>query len=62
MTKKGSFPNDQAVMKVLYLRVMELIEKKWKGKGKAPSWQSIRNQLLVDERMGPLMVKYDEFI
>lgn len=62
VTKKGVFPNDQAVMKLLYLRTMELIEKKWKGKGRAPKWQVIRNQLLLDERIGPMMLKYDEFI
>ncbi len=62
MTKKGTFTNDQAVMKLLYLRAMELIEKKWKSKGRVPKWQVIRNQLLLGERVEPMMLKYDKFI
>ncbi|WP_296359801.1 transposase [uncultured Acidaminococcus sp.] len=62
VTKKGTFTNDQAVMKLLYLRAMELIEKKWKSKGRVPKWQVIRNQLLLGERVEPMMLKYDKFI
>lgn len=60
VTKRGSFPNDEAVMKVFYLRILELEKKKRKGKGHVANWSDVRNQLLIDERMGKLIAKYDE--
>ena len=33
VTKRGSFPNDEAVMKVFYLRILELEKKKTERKG-----------------------------
>lgn len=39
---KGSFPNEEAVMKLLYLRIMEL-EKKWSKS--IPNWSNILLQL-----------------
>lgn len=57
VTKKGSFPNEDAVFKILYLRVLELY-KKW-NKHRLQNWAMIRNQLLVDERMAKLMKHYD---
>lgn len=39
---KGSFPNNDAVMKLLYLRIKEL-EKKWTKS--IPNWSIILNQL-----------------
>lgn len=57
VTKKGSFPNEDAVFKILYLRVLELY-KKW-NKHRLQNWAMIRNQLLADERMAKLMKHYD---
>nr|WP_250531965.1 transposase [Campylobacter jejuni] len=57
VTKKGSFPNEDAVFKLLYLRVQELYQK-WAGR-KMPNWALVRNQLLMDERMANLMERYD---
>jgi putative transposase len=62
VTKKGSFQNDEAVMKVLYLRLLELQRTKWKGKNKVYNWPAVRNQLLIDERVGNLIAKYDGLI
>jgi putative transposase len=62
VTKKGSFKNDEAVMKVLYLRMLELQRTKWKGKNKVYNWPAVRNQLLMDERVGNLIAKYDGLI
>lgn len=58
VTKKGSFPNEDAVFKIFYLRILELY-KKWNSHRLA-NWAIIRNQLLIDERLGPLMEKYDK--
>nr|WP_264293653.1 transposase [Megasphaera elsdenii] len=58
VTKKGSFPNEDAVFKIFYLRILELY-KKWNSH-RLSNWAMIRNQLLIDERLGPLMEKYDK--
>ena len=42
---KGSFVNEQALEKVLYLRIKELKEK-W-GKNKTPNWQIVLNELCI---------------
>ena len=57
VTKKGSFPNEDAVFKLLYLRVQELYQK-W-AERKVSNWALVRNQLLMDERMAKLMEHYD---
>ena len=58
VTKKGaSFPNEDAVFKIFYLRIQELY-KKWKGRHVA-NWAMVRNQLLMDDRMSQLMQQYD---
>lgn len=54
--------NDEAILKLLYLRVLELKNTKWKGKGKVFNWQAVMNQLLIDERMSNLIAKYDWLI
>ena len=43
VTKKGAFPSDEALLKVLYLRVTEL-DKKWE-KTSVHNWAMVRNQL-----------------
>ncbi len=48
VTKKGSFPNEDAVFKVLYLRIQEL-QKKW-DKGRPRNWSNVLNQLLVNKK------------
>lgn len=57
VTKKGSFPNENALFKLLYLRVQELY-KKWNHRPLA-NWAMVRNQLLLDKRLGVLFEKYD---
>ncbi len=47
VTKRGSFPNENAVYKLLYLRVKEL-DRKWNGAIKQ-NWSLVLNQLLVNE-------------
>ena len=58
VTKKGSFPNEDAIFKIFYLRIQELY-KKWTSHRLA-NWAMIRNQMLIDERLGPLMETYDK--
>ena len=57
VTKKGSFPNDMAVYKIFYLRILELY-KKWENH-RGQNWAMVRNQLLIDARMAKLMERYD---
>lgn len=57
VTKRGAFPSEDAIFKLLYLRVLELYEK-WGGRS-IPNWALVRNQLLMDERIQKLMHKYD---
>ena len=57
VTKKGSFPSEEAVYKALYLRITELY-KKWKGRP-VPNWAMVRNQLSMDERMQKRLLEYE---
>lgn len=56
VTKKGAFPNENALLKVLYLRVKEL-ERKWEG-GHIQNWSLAMNQLLMDDRLKDRVLKY----
>ncbi|MET3682892.1 transposase-like protein [Alkalibacillus flavidus] len=56
MTQKGAFPNENALLKVLYLRIKEL-ESKWKS-GHIQNWSFVMNQLLVNEGLEERMQKY----
>ncbi len=47
VTNKGAFPNDNALLKLLFLRVKEL-QKKWQGR-RISNWALVRNQLEVNE-------------
>lgn len=49
VTKKGAFPNENALLKLLYLRTTELY-KKWNG-SKVQNWAMIRNQLATNEKI-----------
>lgn len=57
--KKGSFPNENAVMKALYLRITELY-RKWNGRP-VPGWAMVRNQMSMDDRMQARIMKYEKF-
>ena len=59
VTKKGSFPSEDAVMKALYLRVTEL-NKKWNNRP-VPNWAMVRNQLSMDSKMQARIMKYENF-
>lgn len=58
VTKKGAFPNENAVLKLLYLRITELY-KKWNNRP-VSNWAMVRNQISIDERMRERMLKYEE--
>ncbi len=58
VTKKGAFPNENALLKVLYLRVKEL-ETKWEG-GYIQKWSIVMNQLLHHEILKERALKYME--
>ena len=59
VTKKGAFPNEDAVMKALYLRITELY-KKWNGKT-MPNWSMVRNQLSMDDKIQARIEKYENY-
>lgn len=48
VTKKGAFPNENALFKLLYLRITELY-KKWNGRP-LNNWALVRNQLDMDKK------------
>ena len=56
VTKKGAFPNETALFKLLYLRVTEL-EKKWDG-GHVNHWAMVLNQLMVNDKFASRLTKY----
>jgi len=56
VTKRGSFPNHEAVFKLLYLRVKELDEK-WNGATKQ-NWSLVLNQLLINDKFTDRINKY----
>jgi len=56
VTKKGAFPNEDAVFKVLYLRIKEL-ELKW-STGHYRNWANVRNQLYIMPGMLERIEKY----
>lgn len=56
VTKKGAFPNENALMKLLYLRTTEL-EKKWQS-GHVNGWSMVLNQLMVNDKFAARIEKY----
>lgn len=56
VTKKGAFPNENALFKLLYLRSKEL-EKKWEG-GHIQNWSMVLNQLTMNELFTSRIEKY----
>ena len=59
VTKKGSFPSEDAVRKALYLRITELY-KKWSGRP-VSNWALVRNQLSMDDKIQKRIQKYENF-
>jgi len=59
VTAKGTFPNEDAVLKVLYLRILELYER-WKDKA-YPNWPLVRNQLILIDGLGDRIAYYEQF-
>jgi len=59
VTKKGSFPSEDAVRKALYLRITELY-KKWNGRP-VSNWAMVRNQLATDDRIQARIMKYEAY-
>ena len=56
VTKKGAFPNENALFKLLYLRCKELL-KKWNG-GHITNWAQVLNQLTVNSLFEERISKY----
>lgn len=57
VTKQGAFPNENAILKLLYLRITELY-KKWEG-GHVQNWALVRNQLDIDPKIQARIRKYE---
>lgn len=54
--KKGTLPNENAILKLLYLRTKELYSK-WNDRP-IPNWSAVRNQLLIDENISSRFLKF----
>lgn len=59
VTKKGTFPNENALFKLLYLRIKEL-EDKW-ATGHVANWSMVLNQLMIDDHFKERIDKYIEY-
>jgi len=59
VTNKGTFPNENAVLKVLYLRILELYEK-WSRRS-CSNWADILNQMIMIEDLSDRVLYYQEF-
>ena len=57
--KKGAFPNENALLKLLYLRTQEL-HTKWNG-GIIRNWSMVLNQLMINEKFKNRIEKYQRF-
>lgn len=56
VTKKGTFSSEKSLLKVLYLRNVEL-EQKW-SKGRIRNWSMVLNQLMIDDNIAPRLDKF----
>jgi len=59
VTKKGAFPNENAIYKALYLRAVEL-EKKWEN-AHMRNWSEVLNQLMMNDKFSERIRKYLEY-
>lgn len=57
--KKGAYPSEAAVMKVLYLRIKEL-ERKWNGRA-ILNWSMVRNQLEINDSIKQRIEKHGAY-
>lgn len=57
VTRKGVFPNDDAVLKAMYLRILELYDK-WINRP-LPNWTDVRNQLIMIDKFSERIEKYE---
>lgn len=57
VTKKGAFPNEDALLKLLYLRITELY-KKWEARPQS-NWALVRNQLDINPSIQTRIRKYE---
>ena len=57
VVRRGCFPDEDAVMKLLYLRVKELYSR-WGEGCHQPGWARVRNQLLCDEGIRARIERY----
>lgn len=57
VVRRGCFPDEDAVMKLLYLRVKELYSR-WGEGCHQTGWSQVRNQLLCDEGIRARVEKY----
>jgi len=57
VTKKGAFPNENSLLKLLYLRITELY-KKWNGRPVA-NWAMVRNQLSMSPELQARITPYE---
>lgn len=57
--KKGAMPSENAVIKLLYLRVMELM-RKWSGRP-VSNWALVRNQLEMNDGIKTRMMRYMDY-
>lgn len=60
VTQKGAFPNENPLLKLLYLRITELY-KKWNG-SKVQNWAMVRNQLATNDQIKARIEKYEHLI
>lgn len=59
VTKKGAFPNENALLKLLYLRTQEL-QTKLNG-GTIRNWSMVLNQLMINDKFKDRIEKYQRF-
>ena len=59
VTKKGAFPNEDAVLKALFLRLTELY-KKWADRP-VSNWALVRNQLSMDANLQNRIMRYEKY-
>ncbi|MEX6218506.1 IS256 family transposase [Mammaliicoccus sciuri] len=58
VTKKGAFPNENALLKLLFIRTKEL-QKKW-STSYIPNWSMVMNQLSLYDQIKDRVIKYLE--
>ena len=60
VTKQGAFPNENALLKLLYLRITELYAKR--NGSRVQNRAMVRNQIMVNFKFQTLMQKYENLI